>query len=65
MAEIVNLRPARKRKRRNDKERIADENRRSHGRSVVDKTATRLAKNLDDKRLDSHRREPPDGGQPS
>jgi hypothetical protein len=60
MAEIVNLRRARKRKRRDDKERVAGENRRSHGRGAVEKTATRLAKSLDDKRLDAHRREWPD-----
>ena len=60
MAEIVNLRQARKRKRRDDKERVADENRRSHGRGAVEKTATRLAKNLNDRRLDAHRRERPD-----
>ena len=64
MAEIVNLRQARKRKRRDNKERVADENRRSHGRSLTEKSATRLAKNLDDKRLDAHRRERPDGSEP-
>ena len=65
MAEIVNLRQARKRKSRDDKERVAEENRRSHGRGVVEKSATRLVKNLDEKRLDAHRREQPDDSERS
>ena len=65
MAEIVNLRQARKRKRRYAKERIADENRRAHGRSSAEKTETALTRSLDDKRLEAHRRERPDGDEPS
>ena len=65
MVDIVNLRQARKRKRRDAKERTADENRRAHGRSAAEKRQTRLGKSLDDKRLDAHRREPSDDGEPS
>jgi hypothetical protein len=57
MAEIVNLRQARKRNRRGDKARVAGETRRSHRRSAVERTTTRLTKTLDDKRLEGHRRE--------
>ena len=57
MAEIVNLRQARKRKRRDDKERAAAANRASHGRSASDKAKSGLERSLEEKRLDAHRRE--------
>ncbi|KQZ81399.1 hypothetical protein ASD64_10445 [Mesorhizobium sp. Root157] len=60
MAEIVNLRQARKQKARTDKERIAAENRAIHGRSK----AERQLENLRDRKasafLDGHRRLPDD-----
>ena len=56
MADIVNLRQARKRKKRDESARIADENRRAHGRTAAERTETRLSKSLADKRLDAHRR---------
>ena len=65
MAEIVNLRQARKRRKRSEKERAASENRRAHGRSAAEKTKTRLARDIDQKRLDAHRRERPGSGEPS
>jgi hypothetical protein len=65
VADIVNLRQTRKRKRRGEKERTADENRQAHGRSAAEKIKTRLARNIDEKRLESHRRERRDGGEPS
>ena len=65
MAEIVNLRQARKRKRRDENGRAADENRRAHGRTAAEKTETRLVKSLAYKRLEAHRRERPDDGDPS
>ena len=65
MADIVNLRQARKRKKRDEKDRAADDNRRAHGRTAAEKTETRLVKSLDDKRLEAHRRERPDDGEPS
>jgi hypothetical protein len=57
MAEIVNLRRSRKLKQRAEKERVAEANRALHGRPAAEKSKTRLAKTLDEKRLESHRRE--------
>ena len=66
MAEIVNLRQARKRKQRSEKERAADAKRLAHGRSAAETKQTRLTRNLDDQRLEAHRRQPPgDGDQES
>ena len=65
MATIFNLRQARKRKRRDEKELSAEENCRTHGRSAAEKAHTRLAQSLDDKRLEAHRRERPGDGEPS
>lgn len=42
MAEIVNLRMARKQKARAEKERLADANRASHGRTKVERERTRV-----------------------
>lgn len=56
-AEIVNLRQARKRKARDEKERAAAQARAAHGRSGAEKKA---AKALDEKLrtfLDGHRRD--------
>ena len=58
MSDIVNLRQVRKRKRRADKERAADESRLTHGRPAAEKAETRRAKALEERRLDAHRREP-------
>jgi hypothetical protein len=57
MAEIVNLRQARKRKRRSDKEEATAGNRLTHGRAAAEKTATRLIRDLEDRRVEGHRRE--------
>jgi hypothetical protein len=57
MAEIVNLRQARKRKRRDDKERDAAANRALHGRTGGEKAKIRLERSLEQKRLDAHRRD--------
>ena len=65
MADIVNLRQARKRKRRDEEERTADENRRVHGRSAAEKTHTRLVNELAGKRLEGHRHERSGDGEPS
>ena len=65
MAEIVNLRQIRKRKQRSEKERATDENRRMHGRSAAEKTKTRLLLDIEERRLEAHRRERPDNGEPS
>jgi hypothetical protein len=58
MAEIVNLRQARKRKRRSDQERAAEENRLAHGRSKTEKAESGMLRGLIEKRLDGHRRSP-------
>jgi predicted nucleic acid-binding protein len=61
MAEIVNLRQARKRKARANKERAAEENRILHGRSKSEKArdaeVARKSRNF----LEGHRRERPAG----
>ncbi len=58
MAEIVNLRQSRKRKRRADKERTAEANRIEHGRPSSEKALTSVARGLEAKRLEGHRRAP-------
>jgi hypothetical protein len=58
MREVVNLRQARKRKRRAEKARIAAENRLTKGQPTAGKTAARRAQALAEKRLDGHRLEP-------
>lgn len=57
MAEIINLRQARKRKARTDKDKAAEANRLAFGRTKADKQVTRLEKERTDKALDAHRRE--------
>lgn len=61
-AEIINLRTARKRQAREQKEHTAAENRVRFGRSRADKARTSAEKALADKRLDGLRRDDPDGG---
>ncbi|MGH6926555.1 MAG: DUF4169 family protein [Propylenella sp.] len=58
MSEIVNLRQARKRKRRAVKEREAAANRAAHGVPSAEKRAARATEALAEKRLEGHRREP-------
>ena len=57
MAEIVNLRQARKRRARADKEARADENRRLHGRTREEKELERDQVERARKHLDRHRRD--------
>jgi hypothetical protein len=57
MAEIVNLRLARKKKVRADKETRASENRVAFGRSKAERQATRAEKEIAARRLDLHRRD--------
>ena len=59
MAELVNLRQARKRKRRDDKRREAAANRVLHGRTAAERARSRLEQELGEKRLDEHRRDLP------
>jgi hypothetical protein len=57
MAEIVNLRRARKRKARDDKSTKAAENRATFGRSKSEKKLDSATKKLSSKLLDNHKRE--------
>lgn len=60
MAEIVNLRAARKQKARADRERVADENRTRFGRTKVDKDAARNEERRKASHLDGHRLDLPE-----
>ena len=57
MAEIVNLRAARKQRARNQSEQRAAENRVLFGATKAQKEADRAARNLSERRLEGHRRE--------
>ena len=57
MAEIINLRQARKAKARAEKQQQAERNRAKHGRSKAEKDATRQLSDLDLRRHDAHRRD--------
>ncbi len=57
MAEIINLRRARKRKERAEKEARAADNRLAFGRSKADRTLTDARKDLAERRLDAHKRD--------
>ena len=57
MAEIVNLRRARKRKERAEKEARAAENRIGFGRSKAERALSDARKDLAARRLEGHRRE--------
>lgn len=60
-AEIVNLRMARKQKARQEKEKTAEQNRISFGRTKAEKELTTARNTLERKRLDEGRRETDDG----
>lgn len=57
MADIVNLRQARKRKARADAARLADANRILHGRTKAERAATRAERDRHEAALDGARRE--------
>lgn len=57
MAEIINLRTARKRKAREDKSEKAAQNRILFGRTKAEKDLTKAKSEQAEKRLDGHRRE--------
>jgi hypothetical protein len=57
MAEIINFRKARKAKARADKDAEAAENRVKFGRPKEERSQSEAAKDLLDRKLDSHRRE--------
>lgn len=59
MAEIVNLRTARKRKAREDDRRIAEQNRVRHGRSKDERRAAEAERDRASAAHDAHRRDRP------
>jgi hypothetical protein len=60
LAEIFNLRQARKRKVRAEKEKRADDNRRLHGLSKSEKMVARAERNQANRFLDEHKLEKSD-----
>jgi hypothetical protein len=61
MSEIVNLRQARKRKRRAENERTAEANRVQHGRTKGEKLKTSRLNAMAEERHAAHRRDALDG----
>ena len=61
MVEIVNLRQARKRKKREARVRTAEENRARFGRSKAEATREAAQRALEDARHGAHRRDDGDG----
>ncbi|PWJ89865.1 uncharacterized protein DUF4169 [Mesorhizobium loti] len=59
MADIANLRQARKQKARDEKVRDAEQNRALHGRSKAEKQRDRLVADNSEKFVAGHRREKP------
>ncbi|MET0746173.1 MAG: DUF4169 family protein [Microvirga sp.] len=57
MSEVVNLRQARKRKARADREAKAAENRVAFGRTKAERRLTEAGNDLERRRLDLHRRD--------
>jgi hypothetical protein len=55
MADLVNLRTARKRAQRLEAERQAEANRLAHGRTKAERTLTRSRNDKADRSLDHHR----------
>jgi len=60
MAEIVNLRQARKQKNRTEAESLAAENRAKFGQTKAKKQKDAALKALDSKKLDGHKRDKPE-----
>ncbi len=55
--DVVNLRQARKKKARAEKDRVAEQNRLTHGRTKAEKTLTRTLNEKAARTLDQGRRE--------
>ncbi|KQU51880.1 hypothetical protein ASG72_10315 [Bosea sp. Leaf344] len=60
MAEIINLRRARKQRKRDEQDRQAAQNRVSFGRSKPERALAEAEQTLASRRLEGHRREPGD-----
>ena len=63
MSDIINLRLARKRKARADKELVAEQNRARFGRTKLEKAESRRLAQREAHFLDAHKRERPDDGE--
>ncbi|MES0811194.1 DUF4169 family protein [Roseibium sp. SCPC15] len=59
-AEIINLRQVRKQKKRQDKDKAAEDNRRKFGRTKAEREAARRRRDELESHVDGHRREPHD-----
>ena len=57
MPDVINLRQARKRRDRAEKERLAEQNRFLHGRTKAEKTKDRKMAERDLRFIDGHKRE--------
>ena len=57
MAEIINLRQARKQKARAEKEARAEQNRIAFGRTKAERDQIKAERDLADRQLDSHKRD--------
>jgi hypothetical protein len=60
-AEIINLRMVRKQKKREDKDRTAEDNRRKYGRSKAERDAARQRRETLESHVDGHLLEKADG----
>jgi Domain of unknown function (DUF4169) len=58
MAEIINLRQARKRKVREDKAAAAAQNRTAFGRTKQERTLEEARRDLEQRRIEGHKRDP-------
>lgn len=65
MADLVNLRQARKRKRRSEQESAKAANRKAHGQTASERKKTNLVRALEERRLEGHRRAKPGSNKPS
>jgi hypothetical protein len=63
MAEIINLKRARKAKARSEADALAKANRLEHGRTKADKTLSKAEKNAAHRKLDGHKRIPIGSGE--
>jgi hypothetical protein len=61
MGEVVNLRMARKRKKRDEQAALAENNRLKHGRTRAEREAQALARANEARTMDAHLRERTDG----
>lgn len=63
MSDIINLRLARKRKARADREKVAEQNRVQFGRTRIEKIESRKLAERESRLLDAHKRDRPDDGE--